>query len=84
MDTAEQAAFHVHKLDSSGSTVFEEHESGLYLHDASVSPAQAGNVTNEVVIAYSCLQTIAENKKAFTKRQVNATDEAHKLYCMMG
>ena len=37
LDTAEQPAFHVHKADGTGSTVFAKHESGLYLHNASVA-----------------------------------------------
>ena len=33
MDTAEAPVIHLHKIDGSGTTVFYEHESGLYLHD---------------------------------------------------
>ena len=73
MDSAKQPAFHVHKPDGSGSTICSEHESGLYLHDASVQP---GNVTSPLIVAYLCLQTVAENKKAFTKCQIEAADEA--------
>ena len=65
LDTADQPAFHVHKPDGTSSTVFAEHESGLYLHNASVP---ADNVTSPVVVvAYSHLQTVAANKKAFTR-----------------
>ena len=53
MDTADQPAFHVHKPDGTGSTVFAEHESGLYLHDTSVT---ADNAPWPVVAAYSHLQ----------------------------
>ena len=81
LDTADQPAFHVHKADGTGSTVFAEHESGLYLHDASVA---ATNATSSSIVAYSHLQTVAENKKAFTRRQIESADEARKLYRMMG
>ena len=81
MDTAEQPAFHVHKADGTGSVVFAEHESGLYLHDASV---HNDNTTNPTVIGYSHLQTVAANKEGFTKRQVDLADEARRLYRMMG
>ena len=64
MDTADQPAFHVHKPDGTGTTVFAEHESGLYLHDTSVPP---DNATSPVIVAYSHLQTVAANKKAFTR-----------------
>ena len=73
MDSAEQPAFHIHKPDGSGLTAFSEHESGLYLHDASVQP---GNVTSPLIVAYSCLQTVAESKKVFMKCQIEAADEA--------
>ena len=76
-----EAAFHVHKADGSGSTVFSEHESGLYLHDTQSPPNPTPSST---VTGYSYLQTAANNKKMFTRRQVNAADEARKLYHMMG
>ena len=80
LDTADQPAFHVHKADGTGSTVFAGHESGLYLHDAS---GAADNTTSPAVIAYSYLQTVADNKKAVTRRQIESADEARKLYRMM-
>ena len=73
MDSAKQPVIHVHKPDGSGSTVFSEHKSGLCLHDVSVQP---GNVTSPLIVAYSCLQTVVENKKAFMKCQIEAADEA--------
>ena len=80
MDTADQPAFHVHKADGTGTTVFAEHESGLYLHDTSIPADNA----SPVVIAYSHLQTVAGNKEGFTRRQIELADEARKLYHMMG
>jgi hypothetical protein len=85
MDTAELAAFHVHKLDGSGTTLFLEHESGLYLHDASVSTANKVNShSKSSVIGYSYLQTVAHNKTKFTTRQVEAADASRKLYRHLG
>ena len=85
LDTAAQAAFHVHKLDGSGTTVFAEHESGLYLHDASITQEAGDNgTTNPAIVSYSCLQTVAEIKDLYTKRQVEAADGARKLYRLMG
>jgi hypothetical protein len=81
MDTDESPAFHVHKLDGSGSTIFTEHESGLYLHDTSTN---VDNNSSKSIIDYSCLQTVAHNKSKFTTRQVDAADAARKLYRLLG
>jgi hypothetical protein len=80
MDTAQEPAFHVHKANGTGTTVFYKHLSKLYLHDASVGM----NNSSANVTGYVCLQTIAENKEKFTKRQIDAANEARKLYHMMG
>jgi hypothetical protein len=47
MDSAQEPAFHVHKADGTGTTVFFEHPSKLYLHDASVGQLNnsSANVT---------------------------------------
>jgi hypothetical protein len=82
MDTAQQPAFHVHALDGTGTMTFHEHESGLYLYDASTQ--QPTNADSPLVIDYSCLQTVAANKENFTKRQIEQADEARKLYRMLG
>jgi hypothetical protein len=84
MDSADITAFHVHKPDGSGYTRFEEHPSGLYLHDSTkpVVPYAEQNDTN--VTGYSYLQTVAENKKLFTKRQIDGTDKSRQLYRMLG
>jgi hypothetical protein len=83
MDTSQQPAFLVHKQDGTGTTVFAEHESGLYLWDGSTQYNTQSN-TSSTVIAYTLLQTVAENKKKFTKRQVELADESRKLYHMLG
>jgi hypothetical protein len=91
MDTAKAPAFHVHKLDGSGTTIFYEHPSGLYLYDTSVSPTLDDTITgdptnhsNTTVLAYSCLQTVADNQVNFTGRQIAAADEARRLYRLIG
>jgi hypothetical protein len=83
MDSSSDAAFHVHLPDGSGYTRFKELESGLYLHDTNDGKTPYdSNATNdkEEVIGYSYLQTVAENKKAFTIRQIDAADMARQLY----
>ena len=85
MDTADSPAFHVHKLDGSGTTVFAEHASGLYLYDASAPVPHVANSSSEApVIAYSYLQTVAHNKTKFTARQIESADAARKLYRLLG
>jgi Reverse transcriptase (RNA-dependent DNA polymerase) len=84
MDTDQLPAFHVHKRDGSGTTLFVEHESGLYLYDASVSTQPVDKHSNASIVAYSCLQTVADNKAKFTARQVESADAARKLYRLLG
>jgi Reverse transcriptase (RNA-dependent DNA polymerase) len=84
MDSAQLPAFQVHKPDGSGATLFVEHESGLYLYDASVPVVPVTNSINASIVSYSCLQTVAENKLKFTARQIESADAARKLYRLMG
>jgi hypothetical protein len=59
------------------------HELGLYLHDTMEGKTAYDNTAtndNKEVIGYSYLQTVAENKKGFTKRQIDAADKVHQLY----
>jgi hypothetical protein len=71
MDTDQQPAFHVHKVDGTGTTVFYKHASSLYLL-AALAPQT--NTNSPRVIAHSCLQTVARNKEGFTKRQIESAD----------
>jgi hypothetical protein len=66
------------------STLFTKHESGLYLFDTNTIDNKLNNHSNESIIAYSCLQTVAHNKSKFTIRQVEAADAARKLYRLLG
>jgi hypothetical protein len=87
MDSNNDAALHVHLLDGSCYLRFKEHESGLYLHDTTEGKSsyqQATPNTNEEINGYSYLQTVADNKKGFTKRQITAADNARQLYRKLG
>ena len=44
MDSAVSPAFHVHKLDGTGITVFSEHPSGLYLYDTTSPPSPLSRI----------------------------------------
>jgi hypothetical protein len=84
MDNANDNAFHVHKPDGSGYTHFEEHPSGLYLHDSTKAVIPYTQQHDSNVVGYSYLQTMAENKKLFTKRQIESADKSRQLYRMLG
>jgi hypothetical protein len=84
MDSADDSAFHVHKLDGSGYTRFEEHPSGLHLHDSTKPVVPYTEQSDNNAVGYSYLQTVAENKKLFTKRQIKSADKSRQLYRMLG
>ena len=78
MDTDEATALFVHRID--GSTMrFQEHSSGLYVFDAT-----SGKEVSDSVNAYSMLQTVAEQKRLFSRREVDAADVARALYRKIG
>lgn len=58
---------------------FREHETGLYVHDT-----QDPNYSSSSVAAYNFLNTVSENKKNFTARQVQGADKARDLYRKIG
>jgi hypothetical protein len=87
MDSNNDVALHVHLLDGSGYLRFKEHESGLYLHDTTEGKTvyeESTPNTKEEINGYSYLQTVADNKKGFTKRQITAADNARELYRKLG
>jgi hypothetical protein len=86
MDSNNDSAFHVHQPDGSGYTRYEEHPSGLYLHDSSkgVVPYNNAADNSDATVRYSYLQTVTENKKLFTKRQIKNADKSRQLYQMLG
>ena len=75
MDSRDEPAIHVHRLDGSIMT-FSEHESGLYVYNP--------NNSNEQVIGYSLLSTVSAQKKLFSRREVKAADDARELYRKIG
>jgi hypothetical protein len=80
MDMAIEPALHVHHKDGTVMK-FIEQAGGLYVFDS--ASANAGNYS-ESISAYSFLSAIADNKKLFTKREVDAADTARALYQKIG
>ena len=78
MDTATQAAFLVHLPDDTVLS-FVEHTNRLYL----LSPST--NHSNRVPTpSYSCVTTVADNRGAFTRRELEGADQAQHLYHTIG
>jgi hypothetical protein len=75
MDTANEPALHVHRLDGSVMT-FTEHPSGLYVYK--------GNPTNASVAGYTMISTVARQKELFSRREVASADQARDLYHKLG
>lgn len=71
MDSSSDPAMHVHRLDGSVMS-FTEHPSGLYV----CSPYDS----NTIVTAYTMVSTVAQQKKMFSRREVQAADNACDLY----
>ena len=78
LDTAVEAVLVVHLPDN---TVlrFVEHLDGLYLLVPSVNPT-----TNSPNYSYSCVSTVADNRAAFTRRELEGADRARQLYRTIG
>ncbi|KAI2508903.1 Reverse transcriptase (RNA-dependent DNA polymerase) [Fragilaria crotonensis] len=75
MDTASEPALHVHRLDGSVMK-FVEHPSGLYVYKS--------NDTSDRVTGYTMVNTVAKQRKLFSRREVKAADEACELYRKIG
>ena len=67
------------RLTNGHTMEFHEHPSGLYLHDAGNASQHSTAVT-----ATTCAQTVAENKSTYTRRQLEAADDARRLHRLMG
>ena len=78
MDTATQAAFLVHLPDDTVLS-FVEHTNGLYL----LSPS-TNHCTRVPTPSYSCVTTVADNRGAFTRRELEGADQAQHLYPTIG
>ena len=75
MDSSAAATMNVHRLDGSVMS-FNEHPSGLFVFKA--------NDTNHPFTAYTMISTVAEQKKLFTRREIEAADDARTLYRKLG
>jgi hypothetical protein len=73
--SSEDPAMHVHRLDGSVMS-FTEHPSGLYVY----SP----NDNSTSVATYTIVSTVAKQKKMFSRREVQAADNARELYRKIG
>jgi len=80
MDTSAEASLCVHRSDGS-IMQFIEYRSGLYYHDAA---AAVQPNSNENVIDYSFVSTVANNKAQFPRRETEGADKARALYQKIG
>lgn len=78
MDTSAEAAMFVHRSDAS-LMKFVEHPSGLYVFKGSPT-----NSTSKPCNSYTLLSTVAKHKKMFSRREVEAADDARALYKKLG
>ena len=75
------ACFYVHK--KKGKAVrFQEHPGGLYFYDAGRKSYK--NDKKNVALPTSAVQTVANNKKDFSTRQVKEAEHARCIYSMVG
>jgi hypothetical protein len=76
MDTAVEAAMTVHRSDGS-LMKFNEFKSGLYYYD---TKQEQTNLSSNDDTDYLFLNTVADNKKNYTQREIEGADRAQKLY----
>ena len=74
MDSNAEPSINVHRVNGSIMS-FIEHPSGLYVYNPN---------SNEIVSAYTLLSTVADQKKMFSRREIEAADEARALYRKLG
>ena len=79
LDTEVEPTMFVHRKDGS-LMKFTEHSTGLYVFDT----ASPSNYTSEPVSAYALVSTVADNKKLFTRREIDRADAARDLYRKIG
>jgi hypothetical protein len=77
MDTSIEPAMTVHRKDGS-CMKFSEYKSGLYYFDT--AGPEPTNDTSFDVTNYLFLNTVAGNKQAYTRREIQGADRARKLY----
>ena len=78
MDTETEPALCVHRLDGSVMK-FIEHPCGLYVYDSGNTNASSTRVSQ-----YTMVNTVANQRKLFTRREVAAADDARELYRKLG
>ena len=81
MDTSLEAAITVHRQDGSHMK-FREYQSGLYYFDTA-APTTQPNLTS-LSQDYLFLNTVAINKGAYTRREIEGADKARVLYKKIG
>ena len=81
MDTDKEPCINVHRKDGT-IMKFQQYGSGLYYYDASVN--KRTNNTNEDVSTYCFVETVANNKKLFTRRELESAEQARQLYIKLG
>jgi hypothetical protein len=79
LDTMVDPVMRVHRRDGS-IMEFTEHETGLYVFDS----ASSDNSNSNQFSAYTLVSTVANNKKMFTKREIENADAARALYRKIG
>jgi len=75
--------FEVTKTDGTCMKFFE-HSIGLYVHEVNLYSSISNNKLVNTDYIYSFLQTVEENEKQFTKRQITQAKEAKLLYAKIG
>ena len=83
MDTAEEAAMIVHRQDGS-EMKFIEFKTGLYYYDGKVPETDNSGNNNDTISSYSFVQTVANNKKLYHKREIEGANKARELYIRLG
>jgi hypothetical protein len=78
MDTKKEPSITIHKTNGK-KMIFCEHTDGLYYFDTLIYPSTTHKVHSSMM-----LQSVAENKKIFTNRQIDAANVARDLYRKLG
>jgi len=83
LDKEKEKAIIIHRNNNKGMMKFVESEKGLYYYDTShlYTKRPPKSKTNS---AYSFVNTVANNKALYTKRQVAQAELAQKVYELVG
>ena len=81
MDTDIESSIIVHRKDGT-QMKFHEYGTGLYYYDASIN--RLPNDTNDASFTYCFVETVENNKKLFTRRELLRADQAKELYIRLG